>query len=373
VSFTVRRLSEADFLSLWENWGELLKHSDADPLFMSWAWQVSWWETWNRELELELLLLGVYDQCNELVGLAPLYLKSVRTPVGWRVRRLHVIGNAWKLGPTVRTEYVGLIVDRRYQQPVMSQLIDYLAGFAWDEMIVADASPRSMSLLEPALSQRMSITRLVRSEAEGVLVPVESGFRWWLERLGKNTRLKAFNRRAVFEREVAGEYVPWEDPESFLQHLNQFHCERWGKPCFDRHAVSFHRAFLNRLCSGQIARLSALRAKGQIVSVLYDVQAGNRVYNLQAGFMEDFHPKLSLGTLHLGYAIEGAFDDAAVMGYDLLAGSGKNTFYKSRFKGEKVVFTTVEYVRSPVLKLAYGARACLPQQFVSSVNRFFRL
>ncbi|PSF11243.1 GNAT family N-acetyltransferase [Marinobacter shengliensis] len=373
MSFTVRRLSEADFLDLEDNWVELLKHSDADPLFMSWAWQVSWWETWNRELELELLLLGVYDQCNELVGLAPLYLKSVRTPVGWRVRRLHVIGNAWKLGPTVRTEYVGLIVDRRYQQPIMSQLTDYLAGFAWDEMIVADASPRSMNLLEPALSESMGIARLVRSEAEGVLVPVESGYRRWLERLGKNTRLKAFNRRAVFESEVAGEYVPWDDPESFLQELNQFHRERWGKPCFDRHAVRFHLTFLSRLGVGQLARLSALKARGQVVSVLYDVQAGNRVYNLQAGFMERFHPKLSLGTLHLGYAIEAAFHDDTVIGYDLLAGSGKNTFYKSRFQGEQVVFTTVEYVRSPVLKLAYGARACLPQQLVSSVNRFFRL
>jgi hypothetical protein len=240
-------------------------------------------------------------------------------------------------------------------------------------MIVADASPRSMNLLEPALSESKGIARLVRSEAEGVLVPVESGYRRWLERLGKNTRLKAFNRRAVFESEVAGEYVSWDEPESFLQELNQFHLERWGKPCFDRHAVRFHLAFLSRLGDGQSARLSALKARGQVVSVLYDVQAGNRVYNLQAGFMESFHPKLSLGTLHLGYAIEAAFNDDTVIGYDLLAGSGKNTFYKSRFQGEQVVFTTVEYVRSPVLKLAYGARACLPQQLVSSVNRFFRL
>jgi hypothetical protein len=89
--------------------------------------------------------------------------------------------------------------------------------------------------------------------------------------------------------------------------------------------------------------------------------------------MENLNSKVSLGTLHLGYAIERAFRDTEVFSYDLLAGAGKNTFYKSHFRGEDVLFTTVEYVRSPVLKLAYSARGCLPSRLVSSINRFFRL
>ena len=54
------------------------------------------------------------------------------------------------------------------------------------------------------------------------------------------------------------------------------------------------------------------------MSVLYDIQAGGRVYNLQAGYEESFHHKLSLGTLHLGYAIEQAFQVSSISRYDLL-------------------------------------------------------
>ncbi len=373
MSLYARRLSESDFFELEPDWTALLANSSADPLFMSWAWQVSWWETWSRELDLELMLIGVFDSRENLMALAPFYLSAVRTPLGWRVRRLHVVGNAWKLGPTVRTEYVNMIVDRRVQQPAMDAIADYLAQLEWDEMIVADASARAMSMVEASLSPRLPITRLVRSESEGVVIPTKGSFEGWLGRLGRNTRLKAYNRRRLFAGELNGQFLAWADTNEFLTLLNNFHRERWGKPCFDVNAIRFHQALLSRLSGSQSAQFSALQVGGQVVSVLYDIRAGNRIYNLQAGFSEQLHPKLSLGTLHLGFAIEEAFRDKDILSYDLLAGSGKNTFYKSHFQGERAVFTTVEYVRSPVLKLAYGARSCMPQRLVSSINRFFRL
>ncbi len=373
MTYTVRRLSEKEFFGLQESWDHLLEQSNADPLFMSWAWQASWWETWGDRLNLDLLLLGVYAPGDTLVGLAPLYLSAVSTPLGWKVRRLHVVGNAWKLGPTVRTEYVGVIVDRREQLAILQALGSYLAEVRWDEMIIADASARSMSMIESGLSHTLALSRVVRSESEGVVIPTQGQFTDWLSRLGKNTRLKAYNRRELFEGTLNGSFEEWQTPETFLALLNRFHCERWGKPCFDDNAVRFHEALLNRLSGSQSARMSVLRADNQIVSVLYDVRAGNRVYNLQAGFMQDFHNKLSLGTLHLGYAIERSFQDSSIVSYDLLAGSGKNTFYKQHFRGEQVLFTTVEYVRSPILKMAYGARGCMPPRLVSSINRFFRL
>jgi len=373
MSYTVRRLFERDFFNLQDQWDALLNTSNADPLFMSWAWQVSWWETWGNKLDLELLLLAVFDGDENLVGIAPLYLSSVTTPLGWKVRRLHVVGNAWKLGPTVRTEYVGVIVERRQQQSVMDTLSDYLAGLDWDEIIFADASARSMNMVETSLCDRLDLSRLVRSESGGVVIPVQGVFADWLARLGKNTRLKVYNRRDWFENSLQGRYEECHDPQRFLEQLNHFHWERWGKPCFDENAVRFHQAMLARLSRNQRPSLSVLTASGEVVSVLYDVQAGNRVYNLQAGFMENLNSKVSLGTLHLGYAIERAFRDTEVFSYDLLAGAGKNTFYKSHFRGEDVLFTTVEYVRSPVLKLAYSARGCLPSRLVSSINRFFRL
>ncbi|HLT14072.1 MAG TPA: GNAT family N-acetyltransferase [Marinobacter sp.] len=371
--YSVRAISQNQFSRMQVEWDALLERSDADPLFMSWSWQASWWEVWGSELGLQLLLLGVYDQESQLVALAPLYFNSFATPVGWRVKRLHVVGNAWKLGPTVRTEYIGFITDVRHKAPALEALASYLKREAWDELILADTSRQAMDEWEPELKKHVDVSRLVRSEAEGVAIDTSVEYSGWLAELGKNTRLKAFNRRAVFEGDLQGEWRAWTDAESFLELLNEFHQERWGKACFDGHAVHFHRLLLSRLSGNQQARLSVLNSRGKVLSVLYDIRAGSRVYNLQAGFAEEFHPKISLGTLHLGYAIEQAFSDPAVLEYDLLAGAGKNTFYKSHFKGRMVPFTTVEYVRSPLLKMAYGARGYLPQRLVTSVNRFFRL
>ncbi len=371
--YTVRECTQDQFMSLQDDWALLLDRSDADPLFMSWAWQISWWEVWGSELDLTLLLLAVYDENEQLVALAPLYVNEFTTPVGWRVRRLHVVGNAWKLKPTVRTEYVGFIADIRHKSAALAALAGYLKQEAWDELILADASLQTMAEWESQLDLHVNAARLVRSTAEGVVINTSGEYSAWLAGLGKNTRLKAFNRRALFEGELRGTWCPWSDPESFLSLLNEFHQERWGKACFDKHAVRFHQRLLARLSDNQQARLSVLKSGDKVLSVLYDIRAGNRIYNLQAGFSEQFHSKISVGTLHLGYSIEQAFSDPAVVEYDLLAGAGKNTFYKRHFKGQIVPFTTVEYVRSPVLKLAYGARGFLPQGLVSSVNRFFRL
>lgn len=65
--------------------------------------------------------------------------------------------------------------------------------------------------------------------------------------------------------------------------------------------------------------------------------------------------------------------DSNILYYDMLAGYGINPFYKARFKGEEVGFTTLEFVRSPVLKLTYQCQAWLPERMKSRINRVFRL
>jgi hypothetical protein len=371
--YTLCELSSLEFSQARQEWDALLAKSDADPLFMSWAWQMSWWDVWKDELELQLRLLGVYDEKGALAGLAPLYEHRFRTPVGWEIVRLHAIGNAWKLSPTVRTEYVQFIVERENGDAILAAITDYLAKLEWDELIIPDADEAGMARWEQVLKPRADVSKVIRSESEGMLIDTTGRYGNWLANLGKNTRLKAYNRRDIFERELQGQFVRWERPVEFLEQLNGFHQNRWGKPCFDSFAIRFHKKLLERMGNNQSARLSVLMSGNDVVSVLYDIRAGSRVYNLQAGFAEDLHGKVSLGTLHLGYAIEQAFHEPDILGYDLLAGAGKNTFYKRHFKGETIRFTTVEYVRSPLLKAAYGARSWLPQRLVSSINRFFRL
>lgn len=377
MTIHVRELSEARFSTMAGDWQRCLSWSDADPLFMSWPWLYSWWETWSQILGLNLLLLGAFDEEDRLVGLGPFYTRYLETPVGLRVKRLHLLGNAWRIEPTVRSEYCSLIALRDDSQNIQSAIFDYLAEEPWDELVLCDITSTELDHWKQMSGRSTdNLQYVVRSTDRGVRVNTSEDFDRWKRELGKNTRLKAFNRRRYL-RELGALHLEAADSDvgfdAFFSALNQFHQRRWGKPAFDDLALRFHRRFVSRLSDDMRARCISLYHENQCISVLYDVEAGQGRYNLQSGYLEDFDAKLSLGTLHLGYAIEDSFLDSACRYYDLLAGSGKSTHYKSHFRGETVRFSTVQLVRHSIMQMIYRGQATLPQRFRQKLNQYLKL
>lgn len=371
-----RVLSQADFAAMGPEWDACLARSDADPLFMSWAWLFTWWETWSVAMRLELVLIGVFDEGETLVGIGPFFRHRYRTPIGLRIDRLHALGNAWRIGPSVRTEYTSLIVDQKHATAVTREIFSQLSSLQWDELIVSDVVPDEVTAwLRHSKSILGQLLMLVRNEDKGVCVDTRGRMEDWLKKLGPNTRLKLYNRRRYLEGQgqlevscISSEH----EVTDFFERLNRFHLARWGKPCFDPLAVRFHLRLRGRLRSRQTPQYSVMRFDQKIVSLLYDIKVGDRVYNLQSGYEQHFDRKISLGTLHFGFAIEEAFAGAASH-YDLLAGSGRNTFYKKHLKGQVVSFQTVQFVRKPALRLIYGQHGKLPRAIRPLVNRLFRL
>lgn len=376
MSLTVQRLSEAQFQSMGDAWQQCLAQSDADRLFMSWPWLYSWWETWSQMLGLDLYLLGAFDERDKLVGLAPFYLRRSYMPVGLRIDRLQIIGNAWRVAPTVRTEYCSLILDRERASEARQALLGHLGQTEWDELVLCDSSPAEVEANRSTADGIAGPVDCIRRVAdEGVSVDTSGDFASWLGSLGKNTRLKVYNRRRYLEgkSDLRLMDVPAGGYEPFFETLNAFHVTRWGKPAFDPEALRFHQRLLRRLGPDMQAACTILRVDGQDVSVLYDIIAGGVRYNLQSGFQEDLDPKVSLGRLHFGYAIEQAFADDQCRWYDLLAGRGKHSDYKRHFGGRINEFVTAELVRSPYLRILYRQQERLPPTWRRTINRAFRL
>lgn len=371
---TVKRLDETAFAALEREWTELVERASADPLFMGWPWLYSWWETWSHRLGLELVLYAAYEG-ERLVGLAPFFRHRYRSPVGITLNRLHFLGNAWRIQPTVRTEYCGIIVEEGLESRVIEAVLIEMIQLPWHELIISDQSLQKVRQWQEAFDRLGEAHSTVpRSVDSGVRVSVKGDFSEWLANLGPNTRLKAFNRRDYLHKrgELTVQELPPSDPDAFLAQLNEFHQQRWGKPCFESDALEFHRALLGRLPPGQ-AHLSLMAFNGEAVSALYDVRAGRTRYNLQLGFNEYFDRKVAPGTLHLGYAIEESFRDSAVDAFDMLAGRGKKSFYKSHFRGEEVHFLTVQFVRHPLMRWIYRMQSWLPGRLRQSINRLVRL
>lgn len=377
MEFSARFLSKKEFSQMQREWQKCLEASSSDKLFMSWPWLFTWWETWSKKLKLELFLVGVFDSKGNLVGIGPFYKHRYRTPAGLKVSRIHMLGNAWRIAPTVRTEYSSIIAIKNAVSDIEEVVFKLLSTERWGELIVNDIVEETYHSWKKKIKYIFSPSiTLQRSKDKGVCIEVSGDFREWLGGLGQNTRLKLYNRRSYIKKMGNIEILSVSsdcDVRCFFNELNVFHSRRWGTPCFDRLAIDFHLALRRRLDENQEAQYRVIKFNGKVVSLLYDIRSGRRVYNLQSGYFDNFDKKVSLGTLHLGYAIEEAFSSSGVLYYDLLAGAGKNTFYKKRLNGKLVFFSIQQLVRNPFMQLFYRQQAYLPEKVRKGLRKIFKL
>lgn len=368
---SVQRISHSKFCSMEQEWTNLVASSIANPLFMGWAWQYSWWETWSSSLKLELYLLAAY-QNNQLVGLLPLYKHSDKA-------RLEFIGNAWRGADTVRTEYCSSIVIKTTSRAeVECAFVSYVKNNSpHHDVILTD-------LVNPTLIEAFknnARSALERERALGAKITTSKGtFSGYLTQLSPSVRRKLFNRRKFLNEsaEVAQNECTTEPTEVtyFFELLNKFHQARWGKVCFEGPSMSFHLSLINRLNSLPDCHvvLSVLTVDSEPISVVYDIQINRKTYNIQSGYLENFNPKVSLGYLHLGFQIERAYDEQAEK-YDFLLGSGKHSFYKSSLTDEIYHQRTYHVIANPIKKAMFSIYFNLPlrsRSAISSLRRFLK-
>lgn len=327
-----------DFTSVDPDWRECIENQ---TLFNTLDWCRSWWSTWGEQLAQELKVIAVYDG-NMLVGVLPLY--KVRYPNDWGLPKdqWQPVGSHYPTGETVLSEYSGVISREGYAESACQAVKKALKRLDYSSFVFPFTTATNQI---PTLAH---LPLLSLQEGEGVSIEVTGSFSDYQASLGKNTRLKSYNRRQLLDSlgaVVCSEYTV-NELENFFQHLNRFHVDRWGEPCFGEYSQSFYRRLFTEVdqsISGIKPVLSILSVDDEVISVLFNIEYNSITYNMQAGFNQSFHPKLALGSLHLGYAIEEAFNRQDISQFDLLFGEGKNTFYKRNLignAGREVSFST---------------------------------
>jgi hypothetical protein len=317
-------------------------------LFQTNAWQRSWWNEWGCLSDVELCFHGHSENSGTFIHSYPI-AKVVR------IRCLQYVGTSYRKFSTPRTEY-NTLAGLSDLSPALKQI----ESFDWTEAVFSDVKSTSGELQEIQSWARINgwYIRAIREDM-AYSIDTTGSFERYLGGLGSNSRLKLYNRRKVFES--MGDVVEenfWPNRASeFFELLNDFHRVRWGGPCFSGRSIAFHLEFLGRASSEGIEpHLMVLSSGGRSVSVLYNVRHSGRVYNLQAGYEERFHKKVTLGTLHLGYSIESAFKQSSVNVFDLLAGEGKTTNYKRHLATHQISLSTLMVVRSPFFRFLYRVK-----------------
>jgi CelD/BcsL family acetyltransferase involved in cellulose biosynthesis len=180
------------------------------------------------------------------------------------------------------------------------------------------------------------------------------GFAAYLRALGQSTRRSVWGlrRRLAAQGKVSFELLAAEQIDSGFDDLNRLHQLRWQRPAFSGAALEFHTRLAQRLASRGELALSRLRVAGEVVSVLYDIRKGTRQYNINLGFNPSFSRRVSLGLVHLGYAMEAAADRQVGI-YDFLAGSGQRSDYKRHLSQAHRSLSCVQVLRGHLLPSLY--------------------
>jgi hypothetical protein len=333
----ISEITYEEFCQMESIWQDCLEKSSANPLFLSWIWISSWWSIWQPRLNLVLLLLGVYED-KKIIGIVPCYTYKQKGVVGLNKIRCEFIGDYSASNDSIRSEYFDFILPKARYKEIIPKIFEYFIGNSIDEVILKDRD--STSDTSNYLSSKFPNSLIFKDK--GIKIASKQSFEDYLQQLGKNTRLKLYNRRKLLDNNKLSFVDKPIDIEHFFETLNTMHLERWGKVCFSVHSLCFHykvaHYFMER---GQLQCLKLVN-ENTIQAVCYDIEIEGVRYNIQLGHYGQNNAKISMGTLMLGFAIEQAHVSDITLHYDLLAGNGKNTFYKKKLNGAQTCFLTYQ-------------------------------
>jgi CelD/BcsL family acetyltransferase involved in cellulose biosynthesis len=351
-ALTTQKWTVAEWLQRESVWDDLLARSSADRLFLSWKWLTAWWLQYHRALNLSAEILAIYD-ADRLIGLAPLYRRSVVRAGMIRTDSIQVIGYAWRDPFPLISEYLDVIAAAADIDAVRTACVkSLLATGEWQELVLgftADAAGwREVFVREMGRGAHYvrELDRSVSYHAD-----LSQGFETYLKGLGQSTRRSVWNLRRRLEEEhgaVQLEFLGAADIDSGFSDLNRLHQMRWNRPAFGGERLDFQRNFAAHLASRGELAFSRLRVGGAVTSVLYDIRKSHRQYNMKMGFDPAFTSRLSLGLVHLGYAMEAAAE-AGVAVYDFLAGPGQTSDFKRNLGQLKRELSCLQMLRGQVL------------------------
>ena len=351
---TLQKWSIADWLANEAAWSRLLDLSNADALFQSWEWLTLWWQCFGDSLAAVPEILA-FQRSGELVGVAPLYRRRVVRHRLLPTTSVQLIGLSWR-DTTPISEYLDVVatVDEAdaVRRACVRAMLDEAAWTEWVIGFTAAGRQWRDAFAGLELGQHQYVRDIDPSVS--YQADLSGGFKSYLRRLGQSTRRSVWNlrRRLALRGAVSFELVAPAEIDDVFGDLNRLHRLRWQRPAFAGMALDFHSRLAGRLASRGELAFSRLRVGGQVVSVLYDIRKGACQYNISMGFNPSFSQKLSLGLLHLGYAMEAAAD-RQVSTYDFLAGSGQRSDYKRHLSQTHRRLSCVHMLRGFMLPPLY--------------------
>lgn len=358
TSLTVRHWSTEEWFANQAQWDELVARSCTDALFLSWDWLTNWWRVFGDMVGGNADVLAFYRGA-QLVGLAPLYHRRLRRIGVVPTHSVQMIGIAWRDPEPLISEYLDVIAAAPDLAAVRDACVAHLvAQPGWNELVIAftgTGAEWGAAYQRHAAAAGRYVRELDRSVT--YQADLRQGFESYLKELRQSTRRSLWNlrRRLGSDGAVRLEAVALAEIDGAFADLNRLHLLRWNKPAFIGKRLDFHRQLAHGLAASGALTMSRLWVNGKVVSVLYDVCKGIRQYNIKMAFDPNFSTQVSLGLIHLGYAMELAAE-RRVASYDFLAGPGRSSDFKRLLSQQRYELSCVQILRGSLLPPLYRWR-----------------
>jgi CelD/BcsL family acetyltransferase involved in cellulose biosynthesis len=330
---------EAPLAELREQWLALQERSEADEPMLSPSWLLTWWRIFGG-LDGRQLRVVLFRRGEELVGLAPLLLRSVWHRRLIPFRRLEPLGTGEAEADAVCPDYLNVLAQRGAESAVAAALSAMLADGTlgdWDELVIPNMNGEGVmpSQLAEALSS-MGCPAQVSVTDAAPYIPLPSSWDAYLKTLSPSRRyyvnrsLRDFEKWAGGPADVRCATTPAELAEG-RDILVRLHQGRWngagdpGKFSSPRF-TAFHEAVQAEFLQTNAVELLWLCVRGEPVAAVYNIVWKGKVYFYQSGRKMDVPEETRLGVVLHAHAIRRSIEQGR-REYDFLAGA---TRYKTQ-------------------------------------------
>ncbi|MDQ3282027.1 MAG: GNAT family N-acetyltransferase [Acidobacteriota bacterium] len=329
-------------------WEALLAASATDTIFASWLWC----DTWLRHFGADETprVVTVRDDQNQLIGIAPLALRTVKTgPL--TLQYLQFIGSS------APVEHFDFIIARGREADVLPRILVEIERMPFDVLQLANILPHSPAL--PLLRE----SRLALVETDGHSAPVLMLPAQMDDVLARMDKKKS-ERARYYQRRITRDYPDWQctvaqpdEIDGALDELIRIHQAQWeprGVPgAFgDARLTTFYRDLAHELDRRGWLRMYRLIAEGKVVSANFAIVFRNRFMHFING--TDYSTKVQSPGVVLHYCMIERSIAEGVREYDFLWGEEP---YKYDWGAERRVDRTMTWERSAPARIVGQARA----------------
>lgn len=359
------------FARLEQDWDALLRASaTGHSYFMQWRWQALWFEHLApRGSRLHVLLIR--DHREELIGIAPLYLRPRKILGMVLSNSLCLLGTGARMHTS---EQVGLLVSAGRESEVADILARHLARrthwhrvWLWN---VPDGLPW-VSALRKRLDCRIAVcdrSFYVRTDVPWNQVQ-STWTRKFRENVERSTRILKDRQECRFSQVTSQHELQRLWPE-FVR-LHQLRWNRKGEPgSFSNPAFRtfLHDAMQQALAAGQL-RFWYCHSGDRVVATLVAFVSNGTAYYFQGGFDPGFS-KLSVGTAMVAHAIRECVSDPDIREFDFMGG---DAVYKSSWTTQTRSALQVEYFRANWIARTFSLARALRPRLGRAKRAFLRM